>query len=67
MKTDFERYHELTRTMQCCPPDTAEFQNAWRELETIKNRHGGMPPPEPPDEYALELEQCENANEQGLR
>lgn len=54
MKTDRERYLELIAIIhaEAGKPthegmDTKEFQQVWTELENIKRRYKGMPPPEP--------------------
>ena len=40
------RMMELLRSGEASVIDLPEFQAAWRAAETIKNRHGGMPPTE---------------------
>ncbi len=46
-----------------------EFDRLWRETEALKNKHAGFPPlpDEINDEQAREMEECEDANEKGLR
>lgn len=69
-KDDFTRYHEIQAQMRTMikegKMDSAAFTADWLECESIKNRHGGLPPP--PDDYeAQEQEACEMANMKGLR
>jgi hypothetical protein len=54
MNTDFDTYTEAQAAMKWLRDtygapaiDLPEFQAAWRAAETIKNRHGGMPPAKP--------------------
>ena len=49
---DFKAYREMQDAMAhmrgkfgaVVAMDMPEYQAAWRAAETIKNRHGGMPP-----------------------
>ena len=38
------RMKELRNEFGAEAMDLATYQSYWREAETIKNRHGGMPP-----------------------
>jgi hypothetical protein len=47
LATDLARYNELQAQMKAMGPQafgTPAFNPIWQESETIKNRHGGMPP-----------------------
>lgn len=69
-KDDFTRYQEIQEQMRVMirngQYNYLTFNDAWTELEAIKAKHGGFPPP--PDDYeAQEQEACEMANMKGLR
>lgn len=68
--TDHTKYHQLQSAMRCMihagQLQSDAFQDAWRQCETIKNKHGGLPPI--PDDYtAAEMELAETANMEGTR
>lgn len=54
MSADRKFYEQLRDKMEELTPKVeagdlescAQFHRLWRELETVKNRHGGMPPEE---------------------
>lgn len=68
--TLFTRYHELRRQMSAMirvgQKDYQLFNDAWTELEEIKNQCGGLPPV-PEDAEAMEQEMAEMENESGNR
>jgi hypothetical protein len=46
---DYDRYQEIAMVMPELVRNKKwdEFQTVWKEMEQIKNRHGGMPPKKP--------------------
>jgi hypothetical protein len=44
LERDVRLYEAATMRMQHGEIGDAEFQAAWKQLEEVKNRHGGMPP-----------------------
>jgi len=70
--SDFTRYHQLREAMAAMLKagqfQSLPFQDAWQQVEALKNKHKGLPPlPESGDYEAQEQEDCETANLQGLR
>lgn len=70
--TDHETYTRLQSFMrQALRAGTfpsEEFDDAWTEAEKIKNRWGGMPPPDPDFDYEAEaMANAEMANMIGTR
>ena len=70
--SDFTRYQQLRDAMAAMLKagqfQTLPFQDAWQQMETLKNKNGGLPPlPENSDYEADNMEAAETANLQGLR
>ena len=68
--SDFTRYHQLREAMAAMLKagqfQSLPFQDAWQQMETLKNKNGGLPPL-PPEWEDREQELAEIGVESGLR